>query len=735
MGIATALIGGCRFPETFFPSIRAGFRDLSYPVQNTAPPERNEPRTLLSTLGPTLVVGYARPHFAGRCYELLSHEREFTRDLWSFGHCAGTSSTDATLRDESPEERFDRCIRAGILPGAPTLSTPPAPPAPRPRRGRTRAAPTPPPAASVTVVAKALPAGCELDSGDRALFTLALAETAEALWSTARARGITENSALPDELAAPVREVFRATARTLAPGNGNPPSEPFAFPTPALALSGGAANGAFQAGYVFALLSAREWLREIASRQDPAQATPYDTMHFHTVASTSVGSLVAILVDLAESETPTRGVAREALDACVAEGRRTRASLPAGELGARDHEQLVARTRDALSVPELPSDRSAQECALHRLVRYFTTTQEWTLLCAADGDLTQLVNANDSRRRAYALRFDPLERGIVTPWFDRFGDALTQNRLTRVAFAVDVEQNLLAGLDERVCVDLARRGLAPASRECLTSGVMASIVEPIFADSVPMVWTGLSDSGDRGTWLDGGLRSGNPVLRAVLSARVRPPGSARGGQLEGRVLAINTHRVEGIPSSVPATAPDLLFNFIGGFVEQTRQWELAYATALERARARRYAAIERLYHPGVTAALPVAVPPAPGGNVYSVFVPDDIKPTPLSATGYVFDPVVMTGLFLWGQRAFLRDAASVTRFLEWDALRLDAEQSDGALAARGATNDQALDLFRRAYPSPAPGRDDAGTWWARHRRERFELMERHMPLCSTGGSQ
>lgn len=711
--LSLAVVASC---GRFVPSLRAAFRDLSYPARRATPPSRDEGRSLLNSIAPPLLVTYSDPVAARRCYDALAASpRALSSGLRTFGACLDSPPPEGVDPSEEPEARFVRCASAGSLPGVRVrVASVVASDAGVPERDA--AAPRSEPVASL------LPDECDhVPAADRTLLALALAETAEALWSTLRARGVARSAPTSTLVEEAVGRVFTAAGRTISPGDGTATAAPRDHDTPTLALSGGAANGAFQAGYLFALLAAKERLRETIRAEEPEALRSLDASHFNAVAATSVGSLVSILVDLAESDTPTSGDARETLDRCVLEGRSARVTMPAGVLPSSAHGEVVRHVRSALAVPALPPERAAQECALHRLVRYFTTTEEWTLLCAQDASLLDLAtNAHTTS----ALRFDPLERGIVAPWFARFGQLLMRNGTVRIPIAVDVNQNLTAALDERVCLDLSLRHHDDAAQRCLTSGVMASIMEPVFAAPVPRVWTGLDDLGDPGFWLDGGLRSGNPAMRAVYAAR------ARDGALYTRVLAINTHRAEGIPSRGPAGAPGLLFDFVGGLVDQTRQWELAYSGALERLRRQRYGALRCLVEDCGAIGARVATPALPTGNVMSVFVPDDIRPSTLTAGGYVFDPVVMTGLFLWGQKSFLRDAAEVYRFLGWGKLAELSAEDEGAHVTMRAAAESAVESFLRDYPEPPENTDDGGTWWARHRHERYQRMERAMPICA-----
>jgi len=420
---------------------------------------------------------------------------------------------------------------------------------------------------------------------------------------------------------------------------------------PSLVLSGGAGNGAFAAGYVYQLLSMREEaLRLSADTMPGIHREIREDARFGSLASTSVGALIAVAVDLYYADL-------------------VEAPIPAATDGT--------------------PDRSRQDRAL-KLLRDNFVVDEWDLFRVCRGNVFSLINVPGDPvpwdPQQGVLRFDPLMQDILVPVFRDHGDELLANDLIRVTTAVEAEKNALAFLDERACRLLE----GETRQDCLVTAVKASISEPALAPPIPRVYSGLTHLGEEGTWLDGGLRSGAPTSS----------GANYNGEW-GRVLAINTHRYQGVPEDGFDNAVQLLARTVTTFVEQTRSWELAYAQLMDeaphayRCRAEEHLGLQnlrgrpciRFYEDqpiavadaaaGADSAAPEldkptpldivpahAQPPPPQGSTWlrSVYVPDGVDMT-LSAEGYAFDSQALSGLWLEGRRAFLATSDDVVRWL------------------------------------------------------------------------
>ena len=420
---------------------------------------------------------------------------------------------------------------------------------------------------------------------------------------------------------------------------------------PSLVLSGGAGNGAFAAGYVYQLLTMREEaLRLSAGSMPEVHQKIRDDARFGSLASTSVGALIAVAVDLYYAEN-------------------------GAEVPAPGEDWALGRPR--------------QTGALDLLRKGFVV-DEWDLFRVCRGNVFSLINVPgdpvpwDSQQGV--LRFDPLMKGVLVPLFQEHGDALLGNDLIRVTTAVEVEKNALLFLDERAC----RLVEGKTRQDCLVTAVKASISEPALSPPIPRVYSGLTYLGEEGTWLDGGLRSGAPTSSGANYNREW-----------GRVLAINTHRYQGVPEDGFDNAVQLLARTVTTFTEQTRSWELAYAQLMDEARHASRCRVEehlglenlrdrpciRFYEdqriaassagtdPGTAPMTPDkpspmdhlaahAQPPPPPGATWlrAVYVPDEVDMT-LSAEGYAFDSQALAGLWLEGRRAFLATSDDVVRWL------------------------------------------------------------------------
>jgi hypothetical protein len=257
---------------------------------------------------------------------------------------------------------------------------------------------------------------------------------------------------------------------------------------------------------------------------------------------------------------------------------------------------------------------------------------------------------------------------------------------------------------------------------CEREAVLASVSEPILAPPRDRIFSGLAGpAGERGIWFDGGLQSVNPAARAV-------------GATRGKVLAVNMFRATSTPmASVEGLAPVILGTVTSIGIRMIG-WETSYA-GLEQHRRRAHACeVGRLL--GIMAlcvrGAPGAASPTMEPQLLSVSVPDDIAPAQLFATGYTFDPIVMRGLFLWGERAFLHSRAEVLDFLDWcvpaalerDAACTGGEGASAAFATAVRDHERKVLAELETYKQyEAPG------VWKKHVQERKALVNRQMKIC------
>ncbi len=496
---------------------------------------------------------------------------------------------------------------------------------------------------------------------DRRLLSLALLQLGDALHGQFSSMWPTSTGAPPDYEAG-FQTALLATARLLErtpPSVARDPQQQ----RPVLALSGGAANGAFTAGFLYRLFSLREQARAAyLARGDLAAVKDLDERErFDAVVSTSVGSLLAPATDLYFDDA--------------------RAPGPSGALSAEDRQALTTCLGTSRPSGTPPVDRLPQACALRLLRHYFTNSNEWDLLCTESGSLAGLLGTDGTyldEQRANFAAFDPMRDRVIRALYDTFSRRMLTNDVQVEVMSVDVKQRVTMALDERACTGTAPLFRDASSVECLVSNTTASLVEPVLARDVTQVFTGLSSyqgPGERGQWLDGGLRSGSPVLRALQLTRwplVTPRSSSLMGTM---VLAVSTHRSEETPTTRRSTLPALAFDTVGNFADQIRLWELGSVGAFAQVQwqemeAWRAAPVSTkvVRNPG-TLSVPAAA--ASGGLVDSIVVPENIewgKPVEqATASEYTFDPVTMTRLFLLGERSLLEvDPAFRLERLGWD---------------------------------------------------------------------
>jgi hypothetical protein len=635
--LASAALAGC------IPSIKSTFAEASYPKEHVPVAPRAVALSVDAAVVPSLLVAYERPRQVARCLSAAADNEAALTGIFAYGDCL-----------------LDRGTPSSCAPRLPWIAT-----------------------STTPWTLTGCPAGLS-SHRDRMRFVLALAEAGAAVraYEVASAGHSSAGKPAPKPLRAALARTLGHAAMIL----DRDAVAPRAAMLPAIALSGGAANGAFVAGYLHALFWARERALIHASAAEREAIAGY---RFGSVFGSSVGSLIALPLDLYFATSRPLPAEERALDACIR----------------------------AVKVPASGKpDRKLQDCALAKLETDFVKN-EWELLCAQRGSILDLIGPDAES----LLRFDPLEKGVIDPFFAALHRPLLANDFTRTAMAVDLRQHVLVGLDERACLIPGTDAL-----RCLREGVLASIVEPVFVPARPSVYSGLQGPpGETGTWLDGSIRSLNPAARAATYTF-------------GRVLAVNTHRAHGVPGPAPKGVLPLLLATFDALGAGSRAWELRYARVYQEARKQLACDLAVRFADGILCEEPAAAPGSPSrdgldGDLYEVWVPEDIAPSALSAGGYTFDPVVMRGLFLWGQKEFLRSRRRLLGWLGWCAI---ARLEDSSVACRTGRTSPAFAAELRSL-SDAIERELAGlgkyadpATWQRHLDERRELVEDRLETCN-----
>lgn len=607
VGLAAALSQvGCSY------SARTFVDKFTFPDEPPKPPPPAQyDLTLGATVLPTLIVGYHEPRAAAACLKdvMLASGKGTTRDrvtaLWTVGQCmSGKTVDEKNALSSCAAINFEKLPRVKITP----------------------AAGGDPPRVSLE---------CSIPESDQGLVLTALADAGQALF--AYHRGLRPEQRSFGDAGDPGGVIHDAMAKSVETAvrileqdpDRTAPSAPPRSELPTVAMSGGAAGGAFTAGYLFALLDLRE--RAIAARRKAGDTAAVERIRTHerfgSAAGASVGALLAVLLDLYFADAkpgsaPLPDATRKALEACIGAGPITGAG-----------------------------DRLPQACALALMEKEFTARSEWHHLCVENADIFDLLGTKASS----FMRFDPMHRRLIAPFFKQLDAVVGANDFIREVTAVDLRQGVLLSLDERACTPLT----GPARAACLENAVVASIVEPVFARHVDRVYSGLRGAqGEEGQWVDGGLRSGTPALRALQLTdwpTPRAPGTGRAGYHPLRVLALNTNRSESVPSGPIQGAFPMLFGMIGALVSQTRQWEQAFVVPYAELRRNEVCDLRpgACEAPRAAVSLPTPSAFSRAGLLTSIWVPEKLEPTGATTDAYQFDPLMMLGLFLLGERTFV----------------------------------------------------------------------------------
>jgi len=697
------------------PSYKDAFVDATYPEPGSVDtpifdPSAVEPLRVNSTIVPLLVSAYDDPNAAAACVRSFGDPAVLSK-LRDFGVCLESSAPTGAPPCVGPNAtRWDGCMASSFEWLSCSCGAPPSGCVAGPDGN----------VLSCSVATSKLPAACTaLGGADQFRLLTALGQAGEAMVAyevstdgSALSSGETSifDRPLSAARAASFQGAFKNAADTLACDSTNTSATcatsttaaPRKSPTESatLAISGGAADGAYPAGYVYEMLLARRF----AISKDAAAANE----RFSAVVGTSVGALLAPMIDLAMSDATGSS---SALSWCQSKIKPHPSSPPA----------------------------SAAECGLELLRTYMQTSNEWDIVCVENANfLSDFVEGpsdpNDLGKPAFG-RFWPAEQNIVKPFYAHFGAELLANGTTRVVMTADTQSKTMLGLDERVCrsvspsspleVHSCSSGPPGMTLDCLPCGVLASVPNPLFARAANRVWTGYRPEGEAGTFLDGGLRSTFPALRAVeLSGLGADLGHGT------PVLALSTERANSLPSPPTRIGLDLALVSLGSLTHQTHHWELAYATLFEELRRDR----ARMPQLAVTGApicgLGTASPSPPTGSIFADFMPAKIDGLEFAVKGYQFDPLVMTGLFIAGRKAFLDEARdqkrNVLEHLRW-------QHTAAAVKAPGSSGTSYLeDRLAQVVADKATwqlGFPKNAVEWEAHVAARRQLLEDNLELC------
>ena len=298
------------------------------------------------------------------------------------------------------------------------------------------------------------------------------------------------------------------------------------------------------------------------------------------------------------------------------------------------------------------------------LVDAYTCSVNARLYCVNNAWTTSLATG-DLRGMA---RFDGIRKMIKAS----VPQAVASNPTERVAVSVDFQSGDIYSQSDQDPEDAS-------DWDHQVDSVLASIVEPIMAEPIPE----LSRDGHpvQGAFLDGGVRSGLPLLEAVR----------RGAE---RVLIVNTSGIEPTRRGPPKNAFKILTRTIELMSGQPRPGELQQGelAAVERRWIEYNVCIDRLgplaatakadvtsfcerregFYPraeGMQTAPALFAGPAYFRQVASswhtswVFRPEENVQT---AEAYAFDPAVMRGLFELGARTFQHRCGEILDLLGID---------------------------------------------------------------------
>ncbi|RKH60672.1 patatin-like phospholipase family protein [Corallococcus aberystwythensis] len=332
--------------------------------------------------------------------------------------------------------------------------------------------------------------------------------------------------------------------------------------------------------------------------------------------------------------------------------------------------------------------------ARKQLLGNYTCTVESDLYCVNSTWLWSL--AEDTRG---LVKFD----GIYSKLDAFIQPEMLHNGTELVSVSVDFQTGDVFSVSDQDPADFKAGASDKIRKGGMTHAIVASIAEPVLSNPVSLL---PSASGDRtGTYYDGGVRSGLPLLQAVQ----------RGAE---RVLVISTGGVNPSPAADPKNAMNVLMRTIDLFVAQPRVGEVQQAELL--AVTRRLGEYNVCTLRGATEDFcrrkgpgfqPPSVGPGAGQAVWMgsarfdqvasswrsawMFKPETGLAT---ASGYSFTPEVMQPLFVAGVESMQKRCTEVLSLFD----------IQGTLAAKECARQlvEVADEAREALPSVAQCRAD-----------------------------
>ncbi|MBZ4375371.1 patatin-like phospholipase family protein [Corallococcus interemptor] len=336
-----------------------------------------------------------------------------------------------------------------------------------------------------------------------------------------------------------------------------------------------------------------------------------------------------------------------------------------------------------------------QEANARRLLLgNYTCTVESDLYCV---NSTWLWNLADDTRGL--VKFD----GIYSKLEQFIQPEMLHNGTELVSVSVDFQTGDVFSVSDQDPADFKPGASDKLRKGGMAHAIVASIAEPVLSNPAGML---PSAAGDRtGTYYDGGVRSGLPLLQAVQ----------RGAE---RVLVISTGGMHPSPAMDPKNAMSVLMRTIDLFVAQPRVAEVQQAELL--AVTRRMGEYNVCTLRGATEDFcrrkgmgfhPRLAGPGAGQAVWMGSARFDqvasswrsawmFKPETglASASGYSFTPEVMQPLFVAGVESMQKRCKEVLSLFD----------IQGTLAANECARQlvEVSDEARAALPSPAQCRED-----------------------------